>query len=101
MKIDLEKISELIDDALDEVDAALTPIILRIENQHGSDIAINVAMNVGADIMAHALGRIKNSNNREATLIGHVLNIAKNMEIVMAENAASVLIHKIRKETKA
>lgn len=101
MKIDLDKIAELIDDALADVDAVLTPAILRVEDEYGPDMAINLSMNVGADILAHSLGRIKNPQKREATLIGHVLNIAKNMEIVMAENEATMLLYKLRKETKA
>lgn len=100
MEIDLDKMADLIDDALADVDAVLTPAILRVEKEYGSDMAINLAMNVGADILAHSLGRIKNPQNREAALIGHVLSIAKNMEIVLAEHEASALIRKIQKEAK-
>lgn len=99
--MDEQKIAEIIDGALEEITAVLDAIILRVEDKHGPDIAINVAMNVGADIMAETLGRIKDKGHRRATLIGHVLNIANNMEVAMAGNTAHMLLNKIRKETKA
>jgi hypothetical protein len=100
MRIDEEKLAEIIDDALEEIGVTLGPMLRRIDEQHGEGMAVNVALNIGADILANSLAHIKSSELREAALIGHATIIAKNMEIVLAENTTDMLIGKIKKAIK-
>jgi len=94
------ELAELFDAATNEIHSTLFPILKRIEKQHGEQIAINVAMNMGANILAEAVGLLKNSSQREAIFIHHVVNMAHNIELAVCENTARELIHKVKKETK-